>query len=187
MEPDGRIARGDARRLLLLDAAVNVIAREGAGSLTHRAVAAQAQVSLASITYHFPSIEELRRAVFDHAGSRIGLAFRAVLASGDVGIEAVPVVIAEFGASLTTHRREDSVAVFEMIVATVHSPELVSVIDLLNARLADLLEPYVGNRGRAVTVTSAIQGLILTALALKTAPSTLRTQIADLVRRFRRS
>lgn len=186
MESDGRIARGETRRRLLLDAAVQVIARDGMGSLTHRAVAAQAQVSLASTTYHFPGIEDLRRAVFDYAGSRIGLAFRAVLESGDVGIEAVPEVIAEFGSSLMSDRRQDTVAVFEMIVAAVHTPELRSVIGLLDARLADLLEPYVGIRARAATVTSAIQGLILTALAVNTPPDQLRSEIADLVRRFRR-
>lgn len=185
MEQDGRFARGEARKLLLLDAAVRVIAREGAGNLTHRAVATQARVSLASATYHFPAIEELRCAVFDHAGSRIGLAFRAILERGDVRPENIPGIVAEFGASLTTARREDAVAVFEMIVATVHSPELRTVIESLNARLADLLEPYVGSRSQALEVTAAIQGLILTALALNTPEDDLRASIADLVSRFR--
>ncbi|MGJ7499386.1 TetR/AcrR family transcriptional regulator [Variovorax sp. ZT5P49] len=185
MEQDGRFARGEARRLLLLDAAVRVIAREGTGSLTHRAAAAQADVSLASATYHFPNIEEFRRAVFDHAGSRIGLAFRAVLEAGDVQLADIPRVVAEFSASLTTVRREDTVAIFEMIVATVHRPELRSVIEVLDNRLADLLAPYVGNRREALTVTAAIQGLILTALASNTPANALRVSIEDLVCRFR--
>jgi DNA-binding transcriptional regulator YbjK len=187
MEKDGRLARGEARRQLLLDAAVRVIAREGAGNLTHRAVAIEAQVSLASATYHFPTIEEFRCAVFDHAGSRIGLAFRAVLEAGDVRTADIPKIAAEFGASLATSRREDAVAVFEMIVATAHSPELRSVIEFLDDRLADLLEPYVGKRSLALTVATAIQGLILTALALNTPADDLKASISDLVRRFRRS
>jgi DNA-binding transcriptional regulator YbjK len=185
MEKDGRLMRGETRKLALLDAAVRVIAREGAGNLTHRAVASEAKVSLASTTYHFPSIEEFRCAVFAHAGSRIGLAFRAVMEAGNVRPEDVPLIAAEFGASLITARREDAVAVFEMIVATTHSPELRTVIDFLDARLADLLEPYVGTRSQALIVTAAIQGLILTALALGTPADDLRTSIVDLVNRFR--
>jgi DNA-binding transcriptional regulator YbjK len=185
MEKDGRLARGETRKLVLLDAAVRVIAREGAGNLTHRAIASEAKVSLASVTYHFPSIEECRCAVFNHAGSRIGLAFRAILEAGDVRSEDIPLITAEFGVSLATARREDAVAVFEMIVATVHNPELRPVIEFLDARLADLLEPYVGSRARALTVTAAIQGLILTALALNTPAEDLRASITDLVSRFR--
>jgi TetR/AcrR family transcriptional regulator, regulator of biofilm formation and stress response len=185
MEKDGRLVRGEARRQLLLDAAVRVIAREGAGNLTHRAVATEAHVSLASATYHFPTIEEFRCAVFDHAGSRIGLAFRAVLEAGDVRTGDIPKIVAEFGASLATTRRKDAVAVFEMIVATVHSPELRTVIEFLDDRLADLLEPYVGTRRLALTLTAAIQGIILSALVLDTPPDDLKTSIANLVRRFR--
>jgi len=185
MEKDGRFARGDARRQLILDAAVQVIALEGAGNLTHRAVAGKARISLASVTYHFPSIEELRTSVFEHAGERIGLAFRALIENADFHRDDIPEIVAEYGASLITARREETVAVFEMIVATAHNPELRPVIQFFDARLADLLEPYVGTRGRAAIVTAAIQGLILTALTLNTGEANLRAAIADLVSLFR--
>jgi DNA-binding transcriptional regulator YbjK len=75
MKADGHLSRGTARKALLLDAAVRIVAEFGTNALTHRAVAKSAQVSLASITYHFPSSEALRSAALasarvSEAGSR---------------------------------------------------------------------------------------------------------------------
>jgi DNA-binding transcriptional regulator YbjK len=72
MKTDGRLSRGTTCKTLLLDAAVRIVAKFGANSLTHRAVAKDAHVSLASVTYHFPSSEALRSATYEYAGSQIG-------------------------------------------------------------------------------------------------------------------
>jgi TetR/AcrR family transcriptional regulator, regulator of biofilm formation and stress response len=47
------------RRRLIVEAALRVIARDGVGAATHRAVAAEADVALASTTYHFASKAEI--------------------------------------------------------------------------------------------------------------------------------
>lgn len=185
IEKDGRLARGEARKLLLLDAAVGVIAQQGAGNLTHRAVAGEAHVSLASVTYHFPTIELLRCEVFDHAGSRIGLAFRALIEQDDVQLESIPEIFAGFAVSLIKERREDTVAVYEMIMAAVHNPELRPVIGFLNDRLADLLELYVGSRTQTLILNAAIQGVILNALVQDSSEEHLHASIIDLISRFR--
>ncbi|MEZ0094821.1 TetR/AcrR family transcriptional regulator [Streptacidiphilus sp. EB129] len=184
---DGRLARGEARRELLLDAAVRVVGEQGAGALTHRAVAAGAAVSLASVTYHYPSIDDLRRATFEHAGSRIGLEFRALVTRTAARPDALPALCGDFTAHLVTDRRTDAVAVFEMIIATGHDPDLGPVKGLLDRRLARLLEPYVGSQAAALTVTAALQGLVLTALTPDPArdPQWLRAAVTDLVRRYR--
>lgn len=187
MEQDGRQARGQTRKLLILDAAVGVIAQEGAGNLTHRAAALAAKVSLASVTYHYPSIEAFRCAVFDHAGSRIGMAFRALIEREDVTVDAIPAIMADFAVSLVGQHRQDTVAVFEMIVATVHNPELRPVITFLDHRLAELLTPYVGEHSRALTVVAGIQGVILTALALGTTAAQLHQSTLELITRSRQS
>ncbi len=57
--PDGRRQRGAASRRVILDAASQLITREGVGGLTHRAVAEQAGVPLARVGYHFPTIDDL--------------------------------------------------------------------------------------------------------------------------------
>jgi DNA-binding transcriptional regulator YbjK len=47
------------RRRLIVEAALRVIARDGVNAVTHRAVAAEADVALASTTYHFSSKAEI--------------------------------------------------------------------------------------------------------------------------------
>jgi TetR/AcrR family transcriptional regulator, regulator of biofilm formation and stress response len=47
------------RRRLIVEAALRVIARDGVSASTHRAVAAEAGVPLASTTYHFSSKAEI--------------------------------------------------------------------------------------------------------------------------------
>lgn len=56
---DGRRARGDASRRTILDAATGCIAVDGVSTLTHRSVAAAADLSPARVSYHFPTIEDL--------------------------------------------------------------------------------------------------------------------------------
>jgi DNA-binding transcriptional regulator YbjK len=183
---DGRLRRGGARRALLLDAGVRVVAGNGAGNLTHRAAAAEAGVSLASVTYHFPSIDELRRATFDHAGSLVGLAFRDRVLTADAHAEDVGEMLADYATALVVDRREATVAVFEMITAATHDHGLRPVVEILNARLAALLAPYVGSHSQALTAAAAVQGLILTALATDLgSPDDLRAAVLDLITRFR--
>jgi DNA-binding transcriptional regulator YbjK len=52
-------ARGEARRAALIRAAIDVIAESGIAGVTHRAVAARADVPLASTSYYFDSIDDL--------------------------------------------------------------------------------------------------------------------------------
>src|SRR5690606_30434630 len=56
---DGRLRRGQASRRAILDAATAVITEAGVGALTHRAVAAEAGLPPARVTYHFPTVEDL--------------------------------------------------------------------------------------------------------------------------------
>jgi DNA-binding transcriptional regulator YbjK len=184
-KPDGRLERGRARRELVLDAAVAVIAADGAGVLTHRAVAATAGVSLASVTYYFPGIAELRQAAFDHAGSRIGLAFRALVDAHHDQPDLLPELTGNHAKTLVEASRQDSLAVFEMILAASHEEELQPTVKELDGHLADLLAPYVGDRETALLVTAGIQGLILNQLAGGEASGdALRDNVADLIRRF---
>jgi DNA-binding transcriptional regulator YbjK len=184
---DGRLARGAVRRTILLDAAVQVVARSGSGALTHRAVATEAGVSLASASYHFPSIGELRRETFHHAGSSVGLELAELVRAAASRIDDVPQICARYAARLVVERRAETSAVFELIVAAGHDEELRPTVALYNGMLADLLTPYEGDEGRARVVAAAIQGLLLVHLASSSPvdPGTLRETVADLIRRYR--
>lgn len=52
-------ANGIKRRTEILEATLRVVLRSGVRGVRHRAVAAEAQVPLASTTYYFRDIEEL--------------------------------------------------------------------------------------------------------------------------------
>jgi TetR/AcrR family transcriptional regulator, regulator of biofilm formation and stress response len=186
-ETDGRLARGAARRSLLLDGAVRVVARSGSGSLTHRAVATEAKVSVASVTYHFPSIGELRRDTLEHAGSGIGLELADLVRAATTRVDDIPEICANYAVRLVVERRVETAAVFELIVAAGHDEDLRPVVAFFNGMLADLLTPYEGDEGRAHTVSAAIQGLLLVQLAsaFPVDPAALREAVADLIRRYR--
>jgi DNA-binding transcriptional regulator YbjK len=62
----GRYARGAERRLALIDSAADLVMEEGLSALSHRAVAARAGLPLASTTYYFDSVEDLRDEAFAH-------------------------------------------------------------------------------------------------------------------------
>ena len=184
---DGRLARGSARRSLLLDAAVRVVAGRGAGSLTHRAVAVEADVSVASVTYHFHSISELRRGTFEHAGSNIGLELADLVLAASTHVDDTPEVCAAYAVRLVVERRVDTAAVFELIVAAAHDTDLRPIVALYNGMLADLLTPYTGDATRAQTVGAAVQGLLLVQMAspFPADPNGLGTAVAELIHRYR--
>ena len=61
--------RGAQRRILLIDAAAEVLLENGLAALSHRAVAARAGVPLASTTCYFSSADELRDEALRHLAS----------------------------------------------------------------------------------------------------------------------
>jgi DNA-binding transcriptional regulator YbjK len=185
-ETDGRLARGAARRARLLDAAVRIVAGRGFAVLTHRAVADEAGVSLASVTHHYPSIGDLRRAMFEHAGSAIGLELADLIAGAAQDVAAVPLICADFAVKLVAQRRMETAAVFEMIVAAGHDAELRQVARFFQDRLTELFLPYVGDPTEARTVGSAVQGLLMTAV-MSGDHGALRGAVADLIRRYRQN
>jgi TetR/AcrR family transcriptional regulator, regulator of biofilm formation and stress response len=186
-ERDGRLARGAARRGLLLAAAVRIVAGSGSGSLTHRAVATEARVSVASVTYHFPSIGDLRRETLEYAGSMIGLELAALVLAASTRIDETPEICAAFAIRLVVDRRVETAAVFELIVAAAHDEVLRPVVAVYNDRLTNLLAPYAGDRRRAQIVGAAIQGLLIVQLAseVPSDPNEFGDAVAELIRRHR--
>jgi DNA-binding transcriptional regulator YbjK len=65
--PVVRTARGEARRTRILEAVLTIVGRDGTGAVTHRAVAAVAEVPLAATTYYFSSRDDLLAEALEHA------------------------------------------------------------------------------------------------------------------------
>jgi DNA-binding transcriptional regulator YbjK len=157
-------ARGAERRAVILRAAVEVVADKGAGALTHRAAAAAAGVSLASVTYHFPSSDDLRRATLAHAAASVGPQFTASLHDGDCGAD-------EFGALIGRWReigrsnRAAFVTLFSLLVEALHDPALSGDVEaLLETPTSALVEVGVP-QDMAEAVVSSLIGLALVTLA----------------------
>lgn len=68
--PSGARPRGAARREALLDAVIRIVADIGADAVTHRRVAQEAGLPLASTTYWFDSKEHLLTAALERAAER---------------------------------------------------------------------------------------------------------------------
>ena len=133
-----RQVRGERRRQAILEAALRLISKHGVGALTHRAVAEEADVPLASTTYYFDSLDELLEGALhlfvEEEATRL-----TALAERLEGQDLPPVEIARlFQAEL-----EPDAAQFELYVEAARRPSLRKV-----ARQS--IEMYAtGGRGRA--------------------------------------
>ncbi|WP_129309785.1 TetR family transcriptional regulator [Streptomyces sp. L2] len=72
------------RRQRIIDAALRVVGEKGIAGLSHRSVAAEADVPLGSTTYHFATLDDLLVAALEQASEGFGAALDAsgVLAEG---------------------------------------------------------------------------------------------------------
>ncbi|MGW8955170.1 TetR/AcrR family transcriptional regulator [Streptomyces sp. NPDC055709] len=73
------------RRQRIIDAAIRVVGRSGIAGLSHRTVAAEADVPLGSTTYHFASLDELLVAALRQANEGFAAAVRESGALADPG------------------------------------------------------------------------------------------------------
>jgi TetR/AcrR family transcriptional regulator, regulator of biofilm formation and stress response len=92
-ETDGRRLRGRERRQQLIDAALVVLERDGLAGFSHRAVAAEAGVALASATYHFDGIDDLAVSAMLEATDQFKQALLA--RSGTAGVSEYAAALAE--------------------------------------------------------------------------------------------
>lgn len=122
-----RRARGEARRRRILEAALTIVGREGAGAVTHRAVAAQAGVPLAATTYYFSSRDELLAQALEHA-AREDLAELERDAAGFAAAPLTVTTLAErLSASVGAWLRGDRptlLAQYEISLESARRPEL---------------------------------------------------------------
>jgi DNA-binding transcriptional regulator YbjK len=64
------------RRQRIIDAAIRVVGRAGIGGLSHRSVAAEADVPLGSTTYHFKTLDELMSAALRQCNEGFAVAMK---------------------------------------------------------------------------------------------------------------
>lgn len=165
-----RHTRHDGRqtRAAILAATLRVLRDEGIGSLTHRAVAREAGVSLALTTYHFATKENLVAEALDLAASETLDGLRQ--AAGEERERLTPRSVAERLCDMTMERLGDErlavFAVVELSLAAARRPQLHEAAAAWNeeyhALVAGLLEragvPSPAQAARLVVAT--LEGLV---------------------------
>lgn len=141
----------EARRRAIVSATAELIVEVGADAVTHRMVAARADVPLGATTQYFATLDDLRAA-----------AFRALADEVDDRLDGVRQTLADRGASpaviaaLVFASLDDAHAVQAdraVVTAAVHDPRLRELARHLADRLVDLLRPTYGeDRARAAMI-----------------------------------
>ena len=113
------------RRQAMLDATLRLIDRRGADAVTHRAVAAEAGVPLASTTYHFASKAALVREAFELVIARsTDLVERSTRVDGPLSAEQLADRLAAFAEAQRRDAKAPLAAQVELMLEAGRRPEL---------------------------------------------------------------
>lgn len=159
--PDGRKARGAKTRERILEATMEIVCTEGVPAATQRAVAGRAGVSLASVTYHFRTVDDLLVAAFTVTGQRtiaaLG-ALREAVVAGDLGLIDAAMSLAgqrPYGQQLAPD------GVLELSFAAFRNPALREPATGFIEAMAAQFEPFVDPPGAAAALARSLTGLLL--------------------------
>lgn len=153
----------------LLDAAIEIAAEQGAGNVTVRAVAERAGVSPGTVSYHFPSVDDLLVSALESADARIvAIVEQLVQEVEDGGIG--PVEWAQiFGAALAHSietNRARHLACFELSMLAARRKELLPATVRIQqayrraARAGLRAQGIPDIEGGAVRLTAMVTGLV---------------------------
>lgn len=96
---DGRRARGIRRRAEIIEATLAVVLRDGATGVTHREVAAQADIPTSLITYYFPTLDDLLVAALTSVADGYSERITVILDSAQDPLHGLAGLIAESAGS----------------------------------------------------------------------------------------
>ncbi|MFC9789326.1 TetR/AcrR family transcriptional regulator [Rhodococcus sp. NPDC127528] len=148
--------KGERRRVALVEAASDLLLEGGFDAVRHRAVAARANLPLASTTYYFQSLDDLNAAAAELCGLRELDVMRSRIAEvsqRNRGVEATVELIVDMLVGVFEDGpggREQLVNRYERFVAFARHPELREVQLRLRAQLDDLLVDVLRRSGREV-------------------------------------
>lgn len=173
-----RVRRHDPeRRTRILDAALEVLVADGAVGITHRKVAARADVPLGSVTYHFASLAELQEQAFAWYVEQRTAEFEDLfteVATRDDLVE-VLVELVQGGPS----RRRSAVLGFELHLAALRDPALRALTQQWTRDSRAVLARFTGPEN-AGPLDALLEGLIMHAL-LATEPEPRQATRAAIV------
>ena len=153
--------RGEQRRTELLKATLAVIEREGIAGVSHRAVAAEAAVSVASTTYHFATLDELVVDALRWAAEDL----TAELHERVTELGARPAdELARLVEHLLVYRRGRTLAAYELYLLAARRPALREAAAAWLQPLTEIARTFTTNPQKASLVVAALDGLLLQSL-----------------------
>ena len=165
--------RSNQRRAAIVAATLRVIARSGADAVTHRAVAAEAGVSLASTTYYFDSkdalVHEALELVIDRS---VAVVAEHTQVAGPISLDE----LVERLVRLTEAQLEDDdaplVAQFELVIEAARRPALRPLAERWESAYMESLSTLVEASGVAEPaqvceiLTTLLEGSLLAQISL---------------------
>ncbi|MGW1277391.1 TetR/AcrR family transcriptional regulator [Streptomyces tsukubensis] len=150
------------RRRRIIDAAIRVVGRDGIAGLSHRTVAAEADVPLGSTTYHFSSLDELLVAALRQSNEGFGTTVMDSRVLTDPECDLAAELARIVGQWLTSDRAEVE-RCYELYLAALRRPALRPVagewIDEVVSALAHRVD-----EATARAVAALVDGLCLETL-----------------------
>ncbi|MGW5327560.1 TetR/AcrR family transcriptional regulator [Streptomyces sp. NPDC004014] len=147
------------RRARILDAALDLIAEEGIGRVSHRKIAARAGVPLGSMTYHFRGMDEVLREAFGRFTDHIVMVFdRHLAAPADPG--QARQAVADLVHVLSEGHRRDLVLTQELYTLAAREPAYRDLTHEWMRRSRAHLERHF-DAGTARQLDALIEGLTL--------------------------
>ncbi|MFQ5698541.1 MAG: TetR/AcrR family transcriptional regulator [Myxococcota bacterium] len=191
-----RRERGERRRRKILEATLRVIARGGVAGLTHRAVAAEADVPLASTTYYFATKLELLLEACRFHSQRMEARFDAIEAQ----LEQTEPTPGRLAAALTRilsaqlyPSHADLLAEYELVLEAARREELRSLAQAWSLRMRRRIARWLRRAGStdpatdAAIVLAVVSGADIENLSVGYGPDqerVLRRALARLLRKL---
>jgi DNA-binding transcriptional regulator YbjK len=158
---DGRRMRGEQRRSELLRATLTVIERDGVAGVSHRSVAAAAEVSVASITYHYPTLDDLLVAALTWAAEDLAAELHA--RGSELGARPADELARLIEHSLV-RRRGRTLALYELYLYAARRPELRETAGAWLEPLTEIARAFTADPHKARLLVAALDGLLIQAL-----------------------
>jgi DNA-binding transcriptional regulator YbjK len=151
------------RRGRIIDAAIRVVGERGIAGLSHRAVAAEADVPLGSTTYHFTNLDELLVAALRRCNEEFAreIAGRSALADPEADLADE---LARLTEEMLTRDRARAELEYELYLAALRRAAVRPIaeewVDLMTAALARRTDPATARALAAFVDGLALQTLL---------------------------
>jgi DNA-binding transcriptional regulator YbjK len=154
-----RTRRHDPRRReRVLDAALDVLVDEGVAGITHRKVAARADVPLGSVTYHFATLTDLCAQAFARYVEQRTAEYEALFTQVASRDDLVDVLVELVEAGPSRHR--SAVLGFELHLAALRDPALRALTGRWTRSSRAVLARFTGP-GAAARLDALLEGMIM--------------------------